>query len=392
MPKNTIIAKPVLHNGRRYLRVQIPKALGGGKRFFTEKKGPDGSEAFIQSLEKKRAGLDGQWIALRNEVKAAVFGALEVLGEGRGVDILDAAKMWVATKGREIKSVQAVVKECVAAKAAAGCRQAYLGPFENLLDRFASHCAGRMMHEVTLERVESFVNAPTQLGNGRAKETSIYTRRNRKIDLGTLFAFAVNRGYCADNLPKKMEKFRLDEKEPGIISVPHAEKLLRFLQRSEQWKHLLPFAALGLFAGLRPSEAQRLTWEDLGGKEIPLSEFRVAAGRGKKRANRFVTINDTCRAWLKLGGELPIPETKSRKVRELLKRILADEKPPVEFVWPKDGFRHSFVSYSFALHGETATAKEAGHRPDVMHRNYKQLVTKQSAEAFWRILPGELEK
>src|SRR5687767_4854033 len=130
----------------------------------------------------------------------------------------------------------------------------------------------------------------------------------------------------------------------------------------------MPFVALGLFGGLRPSEAQQLEWGNIG--DVATSkELRIVAGRGKKRANRFVTINDTLRSFLALGGELPIKETKSRKARELLKRIC--QRDGVAFQWPKDGLRHSYVSYSFVIHGENQTAREAGHRTDVMHRNYK---------------------
>jgi integrase len=258
-----------------------------------------------------------------------------------------------------------------------------------MLRRFCQHCGGdTQMSEVSLSQVATFINAPKlkAVWNGKVKSyveagpSAMKTRENRRIDLGTLFSYALKHGYCTENLALKTEEIRKDDREPGILTVEQAKLLMDTLLDGPDLRHLVPYAALGLFGGLRPSEAQRLTWGDI--KE----EIRVAADRGKKRSNRFVTINDTLLAWLKpvweLAGSLPIPETTSRRVRQVLKDLIPG------FVWPKDGLRHSFSSYHLKIHGGKLTAAEAGHSEDMMHSTYKQLVTTAQAEAFWLLRPS----
>lgn len=254
-----------------------------------------------------------------------------------------------------------------------------------MLTRFSAHCGHVQMSEVTIDHVKSFVNGPRLKSvwkNGErtvepAGESGMRTRKNRKIDLGTLFSYAKRNHYCAENLAKNLEKIRIDEKEPGILRVAEVEKLLEMLP-----PELIPFTALGLFGGLRPSEAHQLQWSDIINDEI-----RIAAGRGKKRANRYVQVNATLKAWLKpFRGKagLPITEGRARKVRSILSKVAPD------FKWPRDGLRHSFTSYSFPIHGERFTAAQGGHDPDTMHRNYRALVNEKQARKFWALRPGSI--
>lgn len=395
--RHTIAPKLVVHNERHYYRVSRPSALGGGKMFFPPTaEGKKEADAECRKLERQRMSGASRFAGLTPSTQNALMLLIDKLEAIQGPKpladkIREAGDIYERSAARTDKTVADVARECVEAKTKAGNRTAYLAPFKKMLERFASHCGPRLMSEVTLQQVESFINSEKvrSIWDDKGNRTfipdgpsSLRTRKNRRIDLGTLFSFAVQRGYCTEILPLKTEKIRLDEKEPGILPVEQCKKLLRECM-TPQWKHLMPFVALGLFGGLRPSEAQQLEWGNIGDGEI-----RIVAGRGKKRANRFVTINPTLRAFLALGGELPIKETKSRKARELLKRICA--RDGVAFTWPADGLRHSFVSYSFAIHGEHHTAKEAGHRTEVMHKNYKALVTRDSAEKFWRLLPEDL--
>jgi integrase len=51
--------------------------------------------------------------------------------------------------------------------------------------------------------------------------------------------------------------------------------------------------------------------------------------------------------------------------------------------------RHTFASYHLAYHGSPdKTAHELGHRDtQMLYRHYRQLVTREAAEAFWAIWP-----
>ena len=51
--------------------------------------------------------------------------------------------------------------------------------------------------------------------------------------------------------------------------------------------------------------------------------------------------------------------------------------------------RHGFVSAHFALYSdEGLTSKEAGNSPDMVHKNYKGLMTKKDGEAWFGVAPA----
>ena len=50
--------------------------------------------------------------------------------------------------------------------------------------------------------------------------------------------------------------------------------------------------------------------------------------------------------------------------------------------------RHSFISYALAIdHDENRIALESGNTPEVIHTNYRALVTREEAKRFWNIRP-----
>ena len=134
---------------------------------------------------------------------------------------------------------------------------------------------------------------------------------------------------------------------------------------------LVPFLAVQLFGGLRPVEARALTWA-----EVKAGHIEVTAAKSKTRARRLVTINDTLRAWLAAGGDLPAGNWQRR-----LARVRGG------MGWPHDCLRHSFVSYAVPVLGVSRTALEAGHSEAVLVRHYRELVTAEDAGRFWGLRP-----
>ena len=55
----------------------------------------------------------------------------------------------------------------------------------------------------------------------------------------------------------------------------------------------------------------------------------------------------------------------------------------------RNGLRHGFVTYHFALHqNENATSALAGNSPAMIHTHYKGLATKAEAEKWFAVKPG----
>ena len=58
------------------------------------------------------------------------------------------------------------------------------------------------------------------------------------------------------------------------------------------------------------------------------------------------------------------------------------------FAWQDNGLRHSFISYRLAiLHDTARVALKAGNSPEVIFGHYRELVTPESARAWFDINP-----
>lgn len=106
----------------------------------------------------------------------------------------------------------------------------------------------------------------------------------------------------------------------------------------------------------------------------------MGADIAKTRRRRIIPISKNLKAWLQLGGTLPL----DRVDYELAKfRKLAGIQS-----WPRNVMRHSFCSYHLALHGSAAqTALAAGHTETMLFTHYRELATKAQAKAFFAIVP-----
>jgi integrase len=140
-----------------------------------------------------------------------------------------------------------------------------------------------------------------------------------------------------------------------------------------------PFLALGAFAGLCMAELQRLDWSEV---DLDRGFITVAASKAKTRQRRLVPISENLKLWL-------LPQRRTSGPLCLLKRCqrLA-AKLCQNFAWPKNGLRHSFISYRVAiLHDTARVALEAGNSPVVIFSHYRELVTPEAAHAWFAIHP-----
>jgi integrase len=76
--------------------------------------------------------------------------------------------------------------------------------------------------------------------------------------LVTFFSRAVKLGYATANPAAKTEKAKEVDSPPGILTVAQAANLLE-----QATSIILPHIAIGLFAGLRRAELERLDWSDV---------------------------------------------------------------------------------------------------------------------------------
>ncbi len=235
--------------------------------------------------------------------------------------------------------------------------------------------------EITTAQLEQLID--------RTNEGS--TQNHYRTMYATFFKWCRTKGYCSSNPAEGLEIAKFDQPDPAVLTLPQAKALLIAAQAYEGGVLLL-YIVLGLFAGLRPAEIERLPWSliDLKSKLIDISG-KVA----KRRKRRTVELSDNAVEWLiPLAGKSIFPKNFRRHFDAI--RRSAGFKGSVSkkagddalLPWPHDVIRHTAISHHFSEHEhEGKTAKWAGQEPEVMHDHYRGRVTKEESKVFWNWTP-----
>ena len=206
------------------------------------------------------------------------------------------------------------------------------------------------------------------------------TRINFLTKVSQLYNYAIKNNWADVNLAERIDRPSVEDKEPGILTLDQARALLEHSVEFE----LLPYVALGLFAGLRSAELLRLDSE-----AVKFEDRVIVVGQSvaKKRSRRVVELGAALEAWLKIGPKLSgqiVPKSK------LSERLSALKTAAGITAWPHNALRHSFGSYHLAYHGDaTKTAYQMGHKStDVVHNHYGHLYQQKGsfrrAESWFR--------
>ena len=232
------------------------------------------------------------------------------------------------------------------------------------LQQLCTNFKGKQCHEINTTMIEGWFR---NRGWKRSTIDGVIAK------IGPFFNWCVRENYISANPTKGVMRPKRDESEPCIFPPDEVARLLSVSYYKDP--KLLPYLTLGLFAGVRPEETMRLNWGNITEHGINISGHKA-----KTRQRRLVTIADNLAAWLKLGGNLP-PHNRQKRL-EAIRRTAG-------VAWGHDIMRHTFASYHLAYHGSPdRTAHELGHRDtQMLYRHYRQLVTREAAEAFWAIGP-----
>ncbi len=212
--------------------------------------------------------------------------------------------------------------------------------------------------------------------------------------LSSIWKYAVENDFIEKSPIDGIPRRRLKTQIVSILTVRQTEKILH-----TAWEHdreMVPYFALGIFAGLRPdSELFPLEWKDVNFEE---KWIRVAFGN-KTDTKRFVPIEDNLLQWLKpwtkaTGGICPHNLIKRRRaiVRGKYQAPAnAPEKDWEEIAsWKqRDIMRHSYGSYLDGQYRDRNMVKEnMGHTNfKTYNQHYRRAVTPKQAKTFWSIVP-----
>ena len=179
-------------------------------------------------------------------------------------------------------------------KAADGASERYLGDLRSRLRQFAADFNGKPVAEITATEVDEWLRSLSDKESG--KPLAATTRNNFRRVLIVAFNFARERGYCVGNPAEKSAKAKEVEGVVGILTV---EQTAALLENSPA--ELVPYIAIGAFAGLRRAELERFDWREV---DLESGLIEVTASKSKSARRRFVKVQPNLAAWLKPYAQL----------------------------------------------------------------------------------------
>jgi integrase len=274
------------------------------------------------------------------------------------------------------KTAAALVDELLTVKEADGASERYLGDLRSRLSQFAAVFDGKPLSEITSPQIDEWLRSLSDKETG--KRLSPVTRNNFRRVLIVAFNFAVARGYCVGNPAEQSAKAKEIASAVGILTVDETARLLENAAPA-----VLPYIAIGAFAGLRRAELERLDWQEV---DLQSGLVEVTASKAKSARRRFVKIQPNLARWLQPYMQLSGNVTPSG-YRVLLES--AREKAGIA-EWPQNALRHGFASYHLARFNDAAAlALELGHtNSNLVFQHYRQLVKPKQAERYWKIAPA----
>jgi len=280
------------------------------------------------------------------------------------------------------RTVGQVIEELLRAKALAGCSRSYLVGLRAMLlqfDRFLSRTK-RGTFRAGSPPI-SAIGLP-ELEDWMATKAAA-SRSTWRARLSALFSFAVRRDYMPANPCLKLEPIRNRRQPAQAFTWWQCARCLVWLRRHSPSG--LCWFALSTFAGLRPEEAQRTSWNaiDILSQRI----VRVEAQTSKVGQRRIVPLNALAASWLALsrtmGATLPWNATARRRTIRRLRQVLRWTS------WPRDITRHTAASIMVATTRNLAeVALALGHSERILRRHYLALMTQDEARRFCRLMPG----
>ena len=306
------------------------------------------------------------------------------------VSLLEMAKEFKRRKMHELpdKMLPVAVDEMIETRTKDGTGDAYVRVLKVYLNQLKEsfNC---QLRAVTTGQLADYL---------RNQDVSSRSKNNARATIGAFFKFCKERGW----LPRDHEGIELVPKfkeKPTDITIYSPWEVTQFLNHSRP--EMVPFLAIGAFAGLRSAEIERLDWS-----EVHLADkfIEIKAAKAKTASRRIVPIAGNLAKWLKdhakdEGRVVPfdnvnkqigwLVEDTNLALKEAAEKDGKDPEKAKKVKWKKNALRHSFISYRVAETQDVAkVALEAGNSPQIIFQHYRELVQPKEAKAWFGIKPA----
>jgi integrase len=248
-----------------------------------------------------------------------------------------------------------------------------------LLRRFAETFKNMAILDLGKQHLDLFI--------GALDELSPKTRSHYRTAIGGFLRWCVRRDYLAPtHRLLEADSMRSEVANTAEVQFYSPGEFRKLVEAADEC--LRPLVAIGGLAGLRVAELLRLSWKDVWA--VP-GHVQVTASKSKTRQRRLVEVVPALSLWLE-----EFRSFKDGKLTELnddgFQRRFTDLCERAGVSRKRNGLRHSYCSFHFALHAnENLTAQQAGNSPAMIHAHYKGLATKSEAEKWFTVMPAKAD-
>ena len=252
------------------------------------------------------------------------------------------------------------------------------------LTRFAEDFGDTPFSAITTAQIEAWLSALRSRRNpGKLAQPPLLaplSRNHYRATLHALFAYASAsaRAWCPRNPLADLDPEQVADSEPQAYEPEDAQRIMQ--AALDHKPALLPALALGMFAGLRVSEALDF---DLSKLTQETDEFRLGGG---KTGARIIPFSETCKAWVfaqKRRKGAAYQQSARTWVDEVAELFTLAKVGQID-----NGARHSFISYRCAETRNIAqVADEVGNSPGTIKKHYREIVTAAAAARYFSARP-----
>jgi len=260
----------------------------------------------------------------------------------------------------EKRTVSQVADEMLAVKQAAKLSDAHLKDLESRLKRISDDFQMNI-GAVSGVMIQAWLDKLNVKGR---------TKQNYLRVMGALFGFAIRRKYLPKEAADEIEAVQSPKEDNSEVEIFTPSEIREALAAARP--EMVPFLAIGAFAGLRSAEIVRLDWQEINLKE---RHIEIKAAKAKTGARRLAPVTDNLALWLapyaKASGPVVTFDSWWNQIPKVVDAVSKrrGESAPA-FTWKHNALRHSFCSYRIAgIKNAAQVALEAGNSPQMIFRH-----------------------
>lgn len=288
--------------------------------------------------------------------------------------LLDAVNYFIEQRAfADAPSIKEAYKQFIEWEEQSGRSKLHIRTLKTHSRAFLEHFSEKIPGEVSTPALVSWA---AKLG---VSGKSARTQRNEINAARNFLSWCKTKNWIA-NLPVINERVmpRMETKEPEIYTAAEIQEFFDLLEA--EYPEAIPHFAVRAFLGLRTSEAERLTWEDV---EMETRMLRVRAKKTKTGRARTLDgdlVPDTAFVWLEKYGEYSF-HVSTKKQKAIANKF--------------GKFKHNALRKSFATmltslrKNQQETMLATGHtNMQTLKRHYEG--TKQAraeAQAYFSVMP-----